>query len=306
MKNIYLIFIFLAGLAMIIMGLKMIFSHIIFFKNAIIVPGTIVRYEERMDRDSRTRELRKWYSAVVSFSLDGEIREAKTKISATSPSQGNIGKICKVAINPKNLNEIRIDSIWNILFFSAFLIFFGVLCSVITFILSPYSEKLFSLLSHFLSNYVPSSPNTALTLAVLIKIGFKIFICLIFLASLIPGGIGTWLLYSRITFFKNAIIVPGTVVRYDEHKERSSESHKKITMYTEVVSYTYNGRTKEIISNMSSSEFNPEGIGATCKVGVNPQNPYEARIYSKWDFAIGIGLICFSGILLLFILKLFL
>ena len=254
----------------------MLYQYIMFFRKTIIVPGVIVRYDEHKEKTGDTQIM---YAPVVSFSFQGQTREITSEYSSSSPSK-NIGEICKVGINP-NTQEARIYSVGNTWLFSLAFIFGGIISFVVFLFFFPELTKILPRIS----------PKIIVAV-------FNIFKCFLIIVLLAPGGVGGYLLYSRTMFFKKAIIVPGTIVRYDKHVEYDS-NHKKTIMYTGVISYSFEGTTKEIKSNWSSSNEGP--IGETVQVGINPQNPYDVHIYSKGEFWLAIGLICFSSLCLIFI-----
>lgn len=315
-----IIFLFI-GIVCLAVNFKILFANILFLKNAVTVRGTIVRYDVHTKQNSQTHENETWYAAVISFPFNGQMREITSSTSSSTASNGNIGQIRKVAINPQN-NKVRLvkDVIGEMLLFSALLLFLGTICLLLGFIFSPYAPQLLAFIKsengkNAIINFIHSYPNLFVGVAKSIKF---IFVSLPFLLALTPGVFGAWLLYSRVTFFKNAIIVPGTIVKFIErhdndkqHKHRgfhytnSQRDNETETMYTPVISYSFNGQMRQITSHISSSHVNPSDIGKQCQVAINPQNTYEARIYSKWDYAIAIGLMCFSGILLIFILRRF-
>lgn len=254
----------------------MLCQHIMFFRKAVAVPGTIVRYEEHPEENGG----KTMYAPVVSFSFQGQTREVTGKFSTGSLSKG-VGTICKVGINPKT-QEARIYSLGMTLLFFFALMLGGVVCFLLFVFFSPEPTKIFLFIS----------PRTFVT----------VFMCFLAIVLLAPGGVGCYLLYSRTTFFKKAIIVPGTIVRQDEHVEYNSDGHGKSAMYTNVISYSFDGTTREIKSNFSSSHPDSSSVGKTVQVGVNPQNPYEVHIYSNGEFWLAIGLICFSSLFLIFLI----
>lgn len=270
----------------------LLLRQIVFSYKAVVVPGTVVRYEAHyQERKSISEENKKWYAEVVSFHFNGQKREIVRAVASDAPGHA-IGQKRKVAVNPDNVNDVSVVSVWNwlvpvlLLGTSVFLfLFFG---------LFLYPSVLKYLFIHF---------N-------IFRIFIMVFVSIwVYAPYWIPfclGGIGSWLWYSRTMFFRNAIMVPGTIVRYEKSIDRDRDSHETRTMYTPVVSYSFNGESREIKSNISSSDINPADIGKPCQVGINPQNPYEVRIYSKWEFMLAIGLVVIGGLwlLLMVILKL--
>lgn len=280
---------------------KIFFSNILFLKNAVTVQGTIVRYDSHIKKDRETQQEETWYTAVIAFPFDGKTREITSSISSTVANDGNIGQIRKVAISPNNNARLVRDVIMYMLLWPALLLILGTVCLLIGLFLSPYLPKLLAFMKsengrNATINFIRSYSYLFVGVTKSIKL---IFVSLPLLLALTPGVFGAWLLYSRGTFFKNAIIVQGAVVDFTKHYDRE----KDMTMYTPIISYFFNGQKRHIKSNISSNT-RPD-IGEQYQVAINPKNNYEARIYSKWDYAIAIGLMCFSGILLIFILRRF-
>lgn len=272
-------------------GCTMVYSHIVFFKHATIVPGTLVRYEQNLERNTTSHKESISYTAVVSYTFNGRTKEIKSSFSASSPHLTDIGKTLKVGINPKNTEDVRVKPGWNeFLFVVAFMagsLIFGVSFFIFRYIsrISDHrdTKNISSILSlvyfslFFINRHERTIKNTIMCLAILIP--------------LVAGGIIACLSYSHITFFKNAIIVPGTVEYRNAYQESASDSETMITKYQDIVSYSFNGETYKIINN------SPANV-KIYQVGVNPNNPYQARIYSKEDFVITIVITAFIGIFL--------
>ena len=277
MRHAYLLFWFFA-LIFIVMGLYMACSDIVFYTNATVVPGTVVRYEKQENSSKGT-----WYAAVFSFSIDGITQEAVSSLSSTSPENKNIGQEFKVAVNKKNIKEAKLlsDLIKEVFLFAPGLIVGGLIFFALAFFFSPYVQNRF-----------------------MCSLAVGILVSSLFLIAIGIGGVGAWLLYSNKTFFKNAVMIQGTVVDFEEH-ESEDDDGGTTTMYAEVVAYTFNGVEGKIVSDTSSSIHDSNAIGQTRPVGVNPKNPYDARLYSKWNYVLAIGLMCLSALLLFAFFKAF-
>ena len=288
------------------MGVGKICSYIWFFSRAVVVPGKIVRYEQREEVERKTGREKTMYAAVVSYTFKGETRQATTSISSDSPSQGDIGTILQVGINPKDPNDVRVEAVWQVVLFSIAFIIGGCVFFLFAFFFSPYAKEVMALLSphetptYFMLTHPKTTQIVTTVVAPLVKHAGILILGMVGLA--LTGG-GAWLWHSRTNFFKQAIRVPGKVVRYSSYEERDEDSRHTKTMFSEVVSYSFNGETREITSNFSSSSYDEANIGQIRQVGINPNNPYEARIYSKGEFVIAVVLMSVGGLLLLLVLK---
>ncbi len=80
-------------------------------------------------------------------------------------------------------------------------------------------------------------------------------------------------------FFKDAILVPGTISSYTTYESKGE--HGPTTMYTPIISFEFDGQLRTVAHPISSSS-KPE-IGKTYQVGVNPYNIEEARVYFKGE-----------------------
>lgn len=119
--------------------------------------------------------------------------------------------------------------------------------------------------------------------------------------------IGFLALFFYYRFFKTAIIVPGTITGFKSYQQRDKENGREITMYHTIAGFEFDGQMREIVTQ-SSSSVKPK-IGETVKIGVNPKDIKEARIYSKssvlcfWLFLLmgtlvmGLGIAEICGIL---------
>lgn len=307
MKYIYVLFL-LCGLVFIASGVGKICSYILFFSKAIVVPGKIVRYEETAGTVDDSGRHVSMYKAVVAYTFAGETREVSPSISSSSPDQGNLGKILKVGINPKDSNDVRVESVWQMVLLSIAFIIGGGIFLVFACVCCPYSSEILASISTPFHVAAPqtfafSHPTLVRWLARGIVVAFALVIFGIPLSMM--GG-GSWLLYRHITFFKKAIMVTGTIVDYNARTayDRDSDGRRRnTTMYTPVISYSYDGEKYEIISHWSSSS---RSKNETCQVGVNPDNPSDARAYYKADLVVAIVLICAGVLVWLAVLKIFL
>lgn len=84
----------------------------------------------------------------------------------------------------------------------------------------------------------------------------------------VVGGLCFW---SDYCFFKRAIIVRGVVTDYTVRHERDG------TLYSPVVQFEFDGQSRRVTGTTYSS-FKPK-IGKQMKVGVNPKNIEEVRLY---------------------------
>lgn len=108
------------------------------------------------------------------------------------------------------------------------------------------------------------------------------FVCGILVAKQFPmetigalfavvGGVSFWKEYR---FFKRAIIVRGVVTGVSGRIPGSREA-----VYAPVVRFEFDGQSRRVTGTTYSS-FKPK-TGTPMKVGVNPQNIEDARVYQK-------------------------
>ncbi len=287
------------GLLCFVMAFVNLYSDIVFFKKAIAVPGVVVRYDQENNGEE-----------VISYSFDGEERKVTIKAPSNKPLEGDIGKVYKVLVNPDNTKDTRVQSFGKTLLGFFILLMVSAFFLLFFCIFSPYAHKLFAaLLSRHPINvdqaavFAISNPGLARWL---IKGVYAATMLAVFAIPMALLGGGSWLLYRHVTFFKEAVMVTGTIVDYNTYVDRSKkeDGRKRSTvMYTPVVAYTFNGEKHTIISSWASSKTPAD---KDCQVGVNPQNPWEARIYSKVDLFLAIGLLCGGLLLLVLVFKLFL
>ncbi len=95
--------------------------------------------------------------------------------------------------------------------------------------------------------------------------------------------IGFLLLRSHRNFFKQAIIVPGIVTEYIRFEGKNGEGDR-CTLYRKVISFEFDGQTHQFTPR-SASSFKPK-IGTLCKIGVNPNDIQDVRIYSTFHIVI--------------------
>ena len=110
-------------------------------------------------------------------------------------------------------------------------------------------------------------------------------------------GLGCYLWRRHRKFFKHAILVPGAISSYTTYESKGEHGHKT-TMYTPVISFEFDGKSRTVSYPISSSS-KPE-IGKAYQVGVNPYNIEEARVYSKGEIA-AIWIVTAMGLILLFL-----
>jgi len=118
---------------------------------------------------------------------------------------------------------------------------------------------------------------------------------LLLIVVLLPGVFGGWILHSRITFFKTAVIVPGKVVKFETHVSKGKDDRgrkTRTTMYTPVIEYTYQGETRTIKNNWSSSDRDAES--RPFKIGINPKDPQDVRIFLRREYILAGLLVLFS------------
>jgi len=277
MKYAYLLFWFFAVIC-VGMGCKLAYDNIVFYKNSDIVQGAVVRYEDFQNSRGYTK-----YAPVYSFAYEGVAQEVKAAIQEDKPDKSQIGVMNYIAVNKNNPKEIRpiFDLLKETLIFVPVILISGAAFWMFGAFVSPYlkNKQIFS----FASNTI---------------------VLLMFFVPLIFGGVSTWLLHKHILFFKNAVMIDGVVVGF-ESQESEDDDGSTTTMYAEEVSYTYNGVTQRIVSNHFKSHVDDSVIGQKRPVGVNPNNPYEAHVYSKWNFRIYMILIWVSILLLYTFVKTF-
>lgn len=94
-----------------------------------------------------------------------------------------------------------------------------------------------------------------------------------FVAAL--GGFSFWRDYR---FFKRAIIVPGVVRKFVPRRVYGYLGARAV-LYLPVVRFEFDGQVRQVTGTVYS-RFKPK-IGKPMKVGVNPQNIKDVRIYKK-------------------------
>lgn len=115
---------------------------------------------------------------------------------------------------------------------------------------------------------------------------FASFVCGILVAKQFPmetmgalfaalGGFSFWRDYR---FFKRAIIVPGVVRKFVPRRVYGYLGTRAI-LYLPVVRFEFDGQVHQVTGTVYS-RFKPK-IGKPMKVGVNPQNIKDVRIYKK-------------------------
>ena len=104
-----------------------------------------------------------------------------------------------------------------------------------------------------------------------------LFGCLFFI-------IGLFLLLSHRKFFKHAIILPGIITGHSSFEHTDSKG-RQCTLYRKVISFEFDGQTRQFTNYRSASSSKPK-IGTSCKVGVNPNDIQDVRIYSTFSIII--------------------
>ena len=100
MKHAYLLFWFFAVIC-IGMGSKLAYDNVVFYKNSVVVPGTVIRYDEYQNSRGFTK-----YATVYSFAFDGIVQEAKSSREESEPDKSQIGVINYIAVNKNNPKEV--------------------------------------------------------------------------------------------------------------------------------------------------------------------------------------------------------
>lgn len=84
--------------------------------------------------------------------------------------------------------------------------------------------------------------------------------------------------WNKYRFFKRAIIVPGVVRDFESRRFREYFGFP-IFIYWPVIQFEFDGQVRQVTGTVYS-RFKPK-IGKPMKVGVNPQNIEDARVYQK-------------------------
>ena len=111
-----------------------------------------------------------------------------------------------------------------------------------------------------------------------------------FVAAL--GGFAFWRDYR---FFKRAIIVCGVVRKFVPRRVYRYLGTRAV-VYLPVVRFEFDGQVRQVTGTVYS-RFKPK-IGKPMKVGVNPQNIEDARVYQKSNLILT-GTIAILGTMLL-------
>ena len=113
-----------------------------------------------------------------------------------------------------------------------------------------------------------------------------LFGCLFFVLGLL-------FFLSHRQFFKQAIIVRGIITGHSSFERTDSEG-RRCTLYRKVISFEFDGQTRQFTAR-SASSIKPK-IGTLCKIGVNPNDIQDVRIYSAFHIVI-FWFIMVSGLL---------
>ncbi len=109
------------------------------------------------------------------------------------------------------------------------------------------------------------------------------------------GGVAV---YLESRFFRRAIIVNGVVTSYEskEIKTNAAYASTSKTVYAPVVQFEFNGEQRYVTGRSFSAE--KPRTGTVMQVGIDPQNIYDARLYSKAGYGVASALL-WLGIILL-------
>ncbi len=156
-----------------------------------------------------------------------------------SPKMPQVGQVMQVGINPKNPKDVRVKQSGASFVLPVIFMFVG---AVVLF---------FSVVDQ-----IPQS------------IGLQATVTPIIVAVIDAGMIilGIWLIIRDIKFYRKAVFVQGRVIGVSSHNRS----------YSPIVEFEYNGKIRQIESEDSSSKMPIEG--QLIKVGVNPDNPEDARV----------------------------
>ena len=105
----------------------------------------------------------------------------------------------------------------------------------------------------------------------------------LFLVGVCFAGTGFAFWWRDRKFFKRAIMVRGVVSGIHERQDYDHERNKRQTMYSAIVTFEFDGQTRQV-TDSSSSSWKPT-LGKERWVGIDPQDIQNARVYSRfWQF----------------------
>lgn len=118
-------------------------------------------------------------------------------------------------------------------------------------------------------------------------------------AGVILGVAGGVAVYRENRFFRRAIIVNGVVTSYEskEIKTNAAYSSTSKTVSAPVVQFEFDGEQR-YVTGRSFSATKPQ-TGTVMQVGIDPQNIYDARLYSKAGYRLASLFLWLGGLLLL-------
>lgn len=103
--------------------------------------------------------------------------------------------------------------------------------------------------------------------------------------------------YREKRFFKRAIIVNGVVTSYESKEIKTNAAYSSAqTVYAPIVKFEFAGEQR-CVTGRSFSATKPK-TGTVMQVGIDPQNIYDARLYSKAGYGVASALL-WLGIILL-------
>lgn len=110
-------------------------------------------------------------------------------------------------------------------------------------------------------------------------------------------AIGGVAVYRENRFFKRAIMVNGVVTSCTSKEIKTNAAYSSgQTVYAPVVKFEFDGGER-YITGRSFSAAKPE-TGTVMRVGINPQNIYDARLYSKAGYGMA-SVLLWLGVILL-------
>lgn len=109
-----------------------------------------------------------------------------------------------------------------------------------------------------------------------------------FLVGMLFTGVGLLFWFRERNFFKRAIMVRGIVTGISESQSHDSD-HKNQTMYSAIVTFEFDGQTRQVTEG-SSSSWKPK-LGTVRQVGVDPADIQNVRVYSRFILIMSAGFI---------------
>lgn len=118
------------------------------------------------------------------------------------------------------------------------------------------------------------------------------------LGGVILCAVGGVAVYRENRFFRRAIMVNGVVTSYESKQIKTNAAYASSaqTVYAPIVKFEFDGEQR-YVTGRSFSATKPT-TGTMMQVGIDPQNIYDARLYSKAGYGMA-SVLLWLGVILL-------